>query len=85
MKTRTLGIAGGILLAAALALGTFGTALAQVGGPYGSGWGPGGMMGGWSSITSPGGETLTIDQARQAVEDYLADYGDPNLKVDEVM
>ena len=94
MRTRTLGMVGGILLAAALLFGTFGTALAQVGGPYGSGWGPGGMMGGfgggmmggwWGSSTSPSGTLLTIAQAKQAVDGYLASYGDTNLKISEVM
>ncbi|MCL4535388.1 MAG: hypothetical protein M1370_09555 [Bacteroidetes bacterium] len=60
MRTRTLGMAGGVLLAAALLLGTFGTALAQVGGPYGSGWGPGGMMGGgWGMGGMMGGGRVT--------------------------
>ncbi len=94
MRTRTLGIVGGILLAAALLIGTFGTVMAQVGGPGGSGWGPGGMMGGfgggmmggWSgSSASPSGTPLTIAQAKQAVDGYLASYGDPNLKISEVM
>ena len=55
MRTRTLGMVGGLLLAAALLFGTFGTALAQVGGPYGSGWGPGGMMGGYGGFGMMGG------------------------------
>ena len=97
MRTRTLGIVGGILVAAALLLGTFGSAFAQTPGPGfgpGGGWGPGGMMGGfgggmmggwWGSSASPSGTPLTIAQAKQAVDGYLASYGDPNLKISEVM
>ncbi len=100
MRLRTLGILGGVFLAAALVLGTFGTVLAQQAGPNGSGWGPGGMMGGgnggwgggpggmmgglgWNTPT--GGKTLSMDDAKQAVESYVSSIGDPNLKVNEVM
>ena len=50
-------------------------------GGSGSGMGPG-MMG-WS--TAPLSGTLTIEQARDAVEQYVAGLGYPNLEVVEVM
>lgn len=97
MSNRVLGILGVTLLAVALAIGSFGTALAQQGGPGGPGWGPGGMMGGnggWGM--GPGmmgggygygatGQALKLEDARRAVENYLSRYGDPTLQVDEVM
>lgn len=96
MKTRTLGILGAVLVAAALALGALGTALAQSAGPYGpggmmggfgrGGWGMGhGMMGDWYGASPATGEALTIEEAKQSVEQYLARLGDPNLAVTEVM
>lgn len=59
----------------------------MMGGDFGGGnWGMGpGMMGGWGATTSPEGKTLSLDDAKQAVESYLNQYGDPNLKIDEVM
>ncbi len=107
MRLRTLGILGGVFLAAALVLGTVGTALAQQAGPYGSGWGPGGMMGGWGGgyggvmggwgggpggmmggwgwNSGSSGNNISMDQAKQAVENYISSTGDPNLQIDEVM
>ena len=106
MRLRTLGILGAVFLMAAVVLGTFGTALAQQAGPYGSSWGPGGMMGGWGGPggmmggwgggpggmmggwgwNSPsGGNTISIVQAKQAVENYISSTGNPNLQIDEVM
>ena len=101
MKVRTLGILGGVLLVAALAIGTVGTALAQQAGPNGSGWGPGGMMGGsygggwggmmggmmggWGSNPPANGKSISIDDAKQAVQDYVSSIGNPNLKINEVM
>ena len=49
MRNRTLVLIGGTLLAAGLALGTLGSALAQT--PMG----PGGMMGGYGQGYGPGG------------------------------
>lgn len=46
--------------------------------------GPGGMMGGWNSGT-PRGKPLTLDQAQQSVQGYIAQFGNPNLAIDEVM
>ncbi|MHB8990295.1 MAG: hypothetical protein ACYC66_01435 [Chloroflexota bacterium] len=99
MRTRTLGILGAVLVAAALALGGLSTALAQSAGPNGPGWGPGGMMGGfgrggwgmggmmggWYGTAPTTGKTLTIEEAKQSVEQYLAGQGNPNLAVTEVM
>jgi len=59
------------------------------------GWGSGGMMGGGPGTGScpgmggwgyPGtGTPITIDQAGEAVEQYLAGYGNPDLILGEVM
>jgi len=87
MRLRTLGILGGIFLAAALVLGTFGTAMAQT---PGSGWGPGtmgggmmggygggsgggpdGMMGGWWGGAPNGQEKVTADQAKTIAQKWL--------------
>jgi len=101
MSKRLLVILGGTLVVTALVLGTFGTVLAQRAGPGGSGWGPGGMMGGgsgggnwgggsgmmggWGATTPSNGKVLGLEDAKQAVQNYLNRYGDPNLKIDEVM
>jgi hypothetical protein len=101
MSKRVLVILGGALVVVALVLGTFGTVLAQRVGPGGPGWGPGGMMGGgfgggnggmgpgmmggWDATTPSNGKTLSLDDANQAVQNYLNQYGDSNLKIDEVM
>lgn len=48
----------------------------------------GGMMGGYvpdAELVPAAGETLTLDQAVEVVEAYLADYGDDNLELAEVM
>jgi len=60
----------------------------QAQGPGWNGWGPGGMMGGFCGGSgalpiAPQGGTLSIDQAKVAIENYIA--GSPNLAVDEVM
>jgi len=80
-----------VLLAALLA----GTAFAQPPTPMG-GWRPGGMMGGWGPGAGgcPGmggwgypstGTPLTLDQAIEAAQQYLAAYGNPDLTLTEVM
>lgn len=54
------------------------------------GYGPGGMMGGdmmgeWGYGYYGAGSRLTLDQAAEAAERYLAAYGDSNLVLGEVM
>ncbi|MFQ6057637.1 MAG: hypothetical protein ACE5MB_01995 [Anaerolineae bacterium] len=63
------------------------------------GWGPGGMMGsgmigGWGSGGCPGmsgwgypgtGTPITLDQAVEAAQQYVAAYGNPDLRLTEVM
>lgn len=71
MSKRILGILGGTMLAAALLLGTFGTVLAQQGGPGGSGWGPGGMMGGGWGTPPQNQETVSADRARSIAQQWL--------------
>jgi hypothetical protein len=113
MRIGGIAAATGLLLAAVLV----GTALAQRGAP-GSGWGPGGMMGGqgdgsWGGMMGgsygqgpgagagygpgachgagagwgdPGnGDPISLDEATQAAQDYIAAYGDPDLELAEVM
>jgi hypothetical protein len=41
-----------------------------------------GMMGYWGNNT---GQPITADEAKQAAEQYLAAYNDPNLVIDELM
>ncbi len=53
--------------------------------PYGYGPGACPGMGGWSYTAPTGGERLTLDQAAEAVESYLAAYGNPDLVIAEVM
>ncbi len=58
--------------------------------PYGygqGGWGPGGCpgMGGWGYARPGTGTRLGLDQAAQAVEQYLAATGNPDLALVEVM
>lgn len=62
-----------------------------------AGWGPMGMMGryygvsgmpctgGFATPANPTGEPITIAQAKEAVEKYIATLGTSNLAVDEVM
>jgi hypothetical protein len=49
----------------------------------GQGMGHGMMGGGYNAL--PQGEPITADEAKQAAEQYLAAYNDPNLVIDEVM
>jgi hypothetical protein len=51
--------------------------------PYGPGACPG--MGGWGYASPVDGNRLTLDQAGEAVEQYLAANGNPDLAVAEVM
>ena len=43
------------------------------------------MYGGWKYIPTSKSQALNIDQAAEAVEDYLKSWGDSNLKLAEVM
>lgn len=43
----------------------------------------GGMMGGYGALN--GVEPLTVDEAHQAVEDYLASFGNDDLAIEEIM
>jgi len=52
------------------------------GGGYG-GMMNGGMMGGYGSLY--GVEPLSVDEARQAVEDYLSSFGNDDLTIKEIM
>lgn len=61
--------------------------------PYGNSTGARGMMGGgagmtgigpWSGVTT-GTSVTTLDGARQAVQTYINQLGNPNLAIDEVM
>lgn len=70
-------------------------------GPQSGAWGPMGMMGryfgasggslampctgGFGTPANPGGQPISIAQAQEAVEKYVANLGFSNLKVDEVM
>lgn len=47
--------------------------------------GPGGMMGGYYTQVPVGAQTISISQAQQAVEQYVANYGASGLKVDELI
>jgi hypothetical protein len=49
------------------------------------GGGTGGMMLGTSGGTPTGGASITLDQARQAVQSSLDRLGNPDLAIDEVM
>jgi hypothetical protein len=54
--------------------------------PYGPNPCPGMGNWGWFGGDQPaGGDRLTLDQAADAVEQYLAAYGDPDLAVAEIM
>lgn len=64
--------------------------------PYGpGGWMGRGMREGWENNAVPlqccrrqelqQGEPITVDEAKQAAEQYLAAYNDPNLVIDELM
>jgi len=58
-------------------------------GPGMMGFGPGmagcGMMGGWDYAPEAAGEPITIEEASEAVEKYLAAWENPDLEVEEVM
>jgi hypothetical protein len=50
------------------------------------GYGPGGTMGGGHGAAIPAGtQTISIDQAQQNVEQYVARYGGSNLVLDELI
>lgn len=80
-----------VMAIAAVGLLTAGTVFAQVAGP---GWGFGrggmmggfgGMMGGWWNQGQPSGNPLSIDQAEQAVRQYVANSGYQGLALSEIM
>ncbi len=63
--------------------------------PFGNVWGWGGMMGGgmmgghgmmgnWGYSTPPGAIALTLDQAVNRIQDYVASLNNPDLKLVEV-
>jgi hypothetical protein len=84
-----LGI-GAAMVVAAIAIGVVGAnRTTWSGGAFGfgmmGGYGPGGMMGGYSTSVPAGTQTIAIDQAQQAVEQYVARYGGSNLVVDELI
>ena len=100
MGQKLLLAAGAALIVAALAIGavgltqfnwTPGTNAGAVvpghgrGGMMG-GFAPGGMMGGGYPAAVPAGaQTISIDQAQQNVEQYVAAYGGSNLVLDELI
>lgn len=52
----------------------------------GAGWGMGpGMMGGWWGGTQPSGNPISVDQAQQDARQAIANYGNPNLVISEIM
>lgn len=96
MKGRTIALVGlAMLLGAGLLAGGFWIGRASAAWAFGSGqlWpmmsGPGmmgpGMMGGRYGWGATSAEPLSIDQARQAVDAYLARLGDSELAVGEIM
>ncbi|MCL5024901.1 MAG: hypothetical protein M1531_00155 [Chloroflexi bacterium] len=91
MRNKGLLIAGVALLLAALSLGLAGNAFAWGPPGDGPGWtgprGPGfgGMMGGCGWGNQGTGAAISLDQAEQQVNAYLADWGNPDLVLAEVM
>ncbi len=80
-----IGANSGGLTAGAFGLGAVGGSGTVQHGMMG-GYGPGGMMGSrYSSSIAPGTATISIDQAQQAVEQYIARYGGSNLELDELI
>jgi len=47
--------------------------------------GPGGLMGGYSAQLPASGQAISIDQAQQDVEQYLASNGNSDLKLNELV
>ena len=101
MRNRTLAVIGGTLVAAGLALGTLGSALAQTSAGPG-GWGSGGMMGrgmmdggamggygrgGMMGAAGSGAATplRSLDEAETAFRAYVDRTGNRDLALDEVM
>ena len=88
---KSLGLIGGLVVALILAAG--GLAWADMGGGFGP-WGrmmdhtspgPGGS-GGWHNMGfSVSGLTLTKEQAAQIAQTHLRAFGNPNLKLGEVI
>lgn len=54
-------------------------------GGYGPGWMGPGMMHGYGDWANSNGSPLTLDQAVEAANQYLAAYGNPDLTITEVM
>jgi len=99
--SRRLGIAGAALIIGAVVMLLVVNGIAWADGPYpgrpigpfggmmGS-WGPGGMMGGygWGPAGQPFGAQTTpisLDQATQAVQNYVAAWGNPDLQPTEIL
>jgi hypothetical protein len=55
------------------------------GGVFGGAMGPGGMMGGYYGQPPASGQTISIDQAQEDVQQYLARYGNSDLKLNELV
>jgi hypothetical protein len=51
----------------------------------GRGNGPGGMMQGWGYNGQSSFEPLTVEETEQAVQDYLAYFGNDDLEIEEIM
>lgn len=54
-------------------------------GGYGPGWMRRGMMHGYGDWANSNGSPITLDQAIEAANQYLATYGNPDLTITEVM
>jgi len=55
------------------------------GGAFGGVIGPGGMMGGYYGQPPSSGQAISIDQAEADVQQYLASYGNADLKLNELV
>ena len=55
------------------------------GGVFGGATGPGGMMGGYYGQPPASGQAISIDQAQKDVRQYLASYGNADLKLNELV
>jgi hypothetical protein len=55
------------------------------GGMMGNGYGPGGMLQGYGYDNQTNSEPLSVEETEQAVQDYLAYYGNDDLTIKEIM
>lgn len=98
MRQRLLFLIGAVMVLAAAGLGAVGVVAATrsatnpatitMMGGYGSGagmMGGGGMMGGYYGQVPTGAQTISMDQARQAVEQYVSAGGNSGLELDELI